>query len=191
MFRIEQSHGLKHIIDVFDRYGWKFQYEKRKEIHDCLKTLMHLDHHVKHLRINHPEVLKLYYFNHSRFRHDFMKSACKIIQKIVLLMEEEDQDITVLNEEFQNHSLSEDEILVEKNAIESEDAQEERYAKKLEAWADKMITVTKIIYKKHHLDDLKQFLVHLKNIKKDMRWFESSVEKEEKIIEKSKGAVKI
>ena len=31
MLKIQQNHGIKYILDRFERFRWKFQFEKRNE----------------------------------------------------------------------------------------------------------------------------------------------------------------
>ncbi len=138
MLSVDQSHGLKHILDVFDRYPWKFQYEKRHEIKNCLENLWHIDTIMKDIDRDIVFEMRNADPEHPK---DFLKAASVIVPRIVYLMEKEDKEITRLNHAFAVHHA--DEVRADKGEIEEEEESEESYAKKLERWAKRMIQTTK------------------------------------------------
>lgn len=179
MFKIEQNHGLKYLIERFERTKLRFQYEKRNEIRDALHNIYEIDSIYKELRKEDFKTLELLHKEDPTHVDHFLSAASELIRKIIKLMKAEESELIKLHNDFLHHA----DIGHEKHEILSEERSEESYAKRLEAWAQKMsVTVEKVNARVNKIE-LSIFQKRLKDLSKDMQWFEDEVEEEIKAIE--------
>jgi hypothetical protein len=180
MFDVDQSHGLKYIIERFDKHKIKYQFEKRNEIRDCLQNLYDIDLIIKGLHKENSPILHLLEQKMPGHRHHFLSPACTIISKIILLMEEEDYELGRLR-----HAFTAEITEFERDKISHQDIPEETSAKKLETWACNMIGVVKDAYSQVKDLRLKELKKKFKNVVRDMKWFTCTVQEEEYLIKRA------
>ncbi|MBD3163816.1 hypothetical protein GF323_01325 [Candidatus Woesearchaeota archaeon] len=190
MFEIQQNHGLKLILDVFNRYHWKFQYDKRNEIKACLENIWEIDNKIKEIRKKNPDAVRVLHDIKPETTEEFLDASCDIMLKIVSLMKKEDHRLALLNRTFRRkHTLRQ--IGAGKEEIELEEIPELGYAKRLEKWSRDMKKATAEAYKITKEKGLKYIKKRLDEVIKDMRWFENSVQLEEQTVGKAEKPVQI
>ena len=83
MLPIDQSHGLKYLITLFDNHKWAFQYKKRQQIRDCLQNLYEIDSLLKKMQQESPVAVKTINYKDPKIGEYFTAATTRIMQKII------------------------------------------------------------------------------------------------------------